>query len=242
MWLDILVYVAAIGAPVLAVWAVVKRIKNTDPNIAGYVYNGKKWVTWLLLLCIISALFIGFIMPIPFISGQPSYHPEWGVLGLMLISILLYICYSLIAYVPATAQEIEENKAAGNTVMGALGETTGSMFQVVLGVIVGILAALPSMIKETLNPTLAIKTIGNTVYKIVGTGFVHVVIGIVVLAFLAILVFMLIYLASLVFAILGTFAMGIIAIVKFVINNVILPKKQPADQQQPVSQPDTNNE
>jgi len=171
-------------------------------------------------------LFIGFIMPIPFISGQPSYHPEWGVLGLMLIAILLYICYSLIAYVPATAQEVEESKAAGNSVMGTVGETTVSMFKVILSMIGGILLALPGLIKETLNPTLAIKTIGNTVYRVVGTGFVHVVIGIVVLAFLAIVVFMLIYLASLIFALLGTFAMGIIAIAKFVINNFILPKKK----------------
>ncbi len=226
MWFDILVYVAAIGAPILAVWSVYRRIKNTDPNVAGYIYNGKKWVTWLLLICIIAALFIGFIMPIPFISGQPSYHPEWGVLGLMLIAILLYICYSLIAYVPATAQEVEESKAAGNSVMGTVGETTVSMFKVILSMIGGILLALPGLIKETLNPTLAIKTIGNTVYRVVGTGFVHVVIGIVVLAFLAIVVFMLIYLASLVFALLGTFAMGIIAIAKFVINNFILPKKK----------------
>ena len=226
MWFDILVYVAAIGAPILAVWSVYRRIKNTDPNVAGYIYNGKKWVTWLLLICIIAALFIGFIMPIPFISGQPSYHPEWGVLGLMLIAILLYICYSLIAYVPATAQEVEESKAAGNSVMGTVGETTVSMFKVILSMIGGILLALPGLIKETLNPTLAIKTIGNTVYRVVGTGFVHVVIGIVVLAFLAIVVFMLIYLASLIFALLGTFAMGIIAIAKFVINNFILPKKK----------------
>jgi hypothetical protein len=228
MWFDILVYVAAIGAPILAVWSVYRRIKNTDPNVAGYIYNGKKWVTWLLLICIIAALFIGFIMPIPIISGSSSYHPEWGVLGLMLIAILMYICYSLIAYVPATAQEVEESKAAGNSVMGTVGETTASMFKVILSMIGAILLALPGMIKEVLNPTLAFKTIGNTVYRIVGTGFVHVVIGIVVLAFLAILVFMLIYLASLVFALIGTFAMGIIAIAKFVINNFILPKKKQA--------------
>lgn len=226
MWLNILIYVAAIGAPILAVWSVYRRIKNTDPNTAGYVFNGKKWVIWLLLICIIAALFIGFIMPIPFISGQTTYRPEWGVLGLMLIAILLYICYAVIAYVPATAEEIEANKAAGNTVMGNVGETAASMFSVIMGIIGGVLASLPSIIKETLNPTLAIKKIGNTVYKVVGTGFVHVVIGIVILVFLAILVFFVIYLASLFFALIGTFALGVIAIAKFVINNFILPKKK----------------
>ena len=90
MWLNILIYVALIGAPVLAVYAIYRRIKNTDENTAGYVYNGKPWVAWLLLFCIIADFFIGFIMPL--FDGTKGYHPEWGTLGLMLLAILLYLC------------------------------------------------------------------------------------------------------------------------------------------------------
>ena len=80
------------------------------------------------------------------------------------------------------------------------------------------------MIGEALNPTLAIKNIGGTLYRVVGTGFGYTVSGILMFAFLAIVVFMLIYLAALLFTIIGTFAIGIIAIIKFVKNNQNLLK------------------
>lgn len=227
--LDVLVYVAVIGAPVLAIYSVWRRLKKSDPDTAGYIYNGKKWVTWLLLICLLAVLFISFIMPLPIISEHRPYRPEWGGLLLGLYAVILYICYNLIAYIPATAEELEESKVAGNTVMGTVGETTASMFSVILGMIGGVLAALPGMIGEALNPTLAIKTIGNTVYKVVGTGVTHAIIGIVILGFAAILIFVVIMFAAYVFALLGTFAIGIIAIAKFVINNFILPKKKQAD-------------
>ena len=217
MWLDILVYVAVIGAIALAIYSVYKRIKNTDANTAGYVFNGKNWVAWLLLLCIISALFIGFIMPL--FAGGEGYHPEWGTLGIMFWAVILYICYAIIAFVPATAEEVEANKAAGNTVLGSVGATTASMFKTIFAAIGAILVALPGMIGSALNPVLAVKTIGSTVYKVIGTGFSHVIGGILALVLIAVLVFAIIYIASLVLAILGTFVIGIIAIIKFVKNN-----------------------
>ena len=214
MLLDIFIYLSMFAAPVLAVVSVIKRIKNTNPNTAGYVYNGKTWVAWLLLFCIVAALFIGFIMPI----FDEGYHPEWGALGLILMAIFLYICYAIIAFVPATAEEIEENKAAGNTVLGTLGSTTSSMFKAVLAAIGAILVALPAMIGSALNPVLAVKNIGGVMYKVVGTGFGHIVGGIMAIVLLGAVLFFIIYIASLVLAIIGTFALGIIAIVKFFIN------------------------
>ena len=88
-----------------------------------------------------------------------------------------------------------------------------------MSVIGATLVAIPAMIGEALNPTLAIKNIGGTLYKVVGTGFGYTVGGIVMFAFIAIMVFVLIYLAALLFAIVGTFAIGVIAVIKFVKNN-----------------------
>jgi hypothetical protein len=39
--LDVLVYVAVIGAPVLAIYSVWRRLKKSDPDTVGYIYNGK---------------------------------------------------------------------------------------------------------------------------------------------------------------------------------------------------------
>ena len=224
MWLDIFVYVAVFGGIGLAIYSVYKRIKNSGVTTAGYVYNGKNWVTWLFLICVLSILFYTFIMPIPLISGQTTYRPEWGGLGLLLYAVLLYMSYSVIAFVPATAEEIEESKAAGNTVMGTVGATTASMFMVILGAIGGILAALPGMIGEALNPTLAIKTIGSTVYRVVGTGVQHALFGILGLIFGVLLVGAIIMFAAMIIALFGTFALGIIAVIKFFKNNVFYKK------------------
>jgi len=221
MLLDILIYVAVFGAIGLAVYSVFKRIKNTDANTAGYVYNGKTWVTWLFLLCIFSILFYVFIMPIPLISGQIGYRPDWNYLSLMFWAIVLYICYTLVAFVPATAEEIEESKTNGNTVLGTVGATTASAFMVILTAIGAILASIPGMISEALNPTLAVKTIGNTVYRIVGNGVEHAIWGVLGLVLVVGIVFAIIMFASLVLAIAGTFAIGIIAVVKFFKNLAI---------------------
>ena len=224
MWLDIFVYVAVFGGVGLAIYSVYKRIKNSGETTSGYVYNGKIWVTWLFMICVLSILIYMFVIPIPFISGQTSYRPEWAGFGLLFYAILLYISYSVIAFVPATAEEIEENKAAGNTVMGTVGSTTASLFMVILGTIGGILAALPGMIGEALNPTLAIKTIGNTVYKVVGTGVEHALFGVLGLVLFVVAVIAVIMIAAMIIALFGTFTLGIIAVVKFFKNNVFYKK------------------
>ena len=224
MLLDIFIYVALFGGVGLAIYSVYKRIKNTGGTTAGYVYNGKIWVTWLFVICVLSILIFTFVLPMPFISEHRPYRPDWSGLGLLFYAVLLYTSYSVIAFVPATAEEIEESKAAGNTVMGAVGATTASMFMVVLGAIGGILAALPGMIGEALNPTLAVKTIGNTVYRVVGTGVMDSLMGILGLIFGILLVGVVIMFASMFLAIFGTFALGIIAVIKFVKNNVFYKK------------------
>ena len=229
MLLDIIVYVALFGGVGLAIYSVYKRVKNPDPNAAGYVYNGKTWVTWLFVITVLAILFFTFIMPLPIISEHRPYRPEWGGLGLLFYAVLLYICYSVIAFVPATAEEIEASKEAGNTVMGTMGSTVSSVFKLILATIGAILLAIPKMIGEALNPTLAIKTIGNTVYRVVGTGVTHALIGIVVLGFLVVLAAVIVIFAAQFLALFGTFAIGIIAVIKFIKNNVFNKKQQAAN-------------
>ena len=221
MLLDIFVYVALFGGVGLAIYSVYKRVKNPDPNAAGYVYNGKTWVTWLFVITVLAILFFTFIMPLPIISEHRPYRPEWGGLGLLFYAVLLYICYSIIAFVPATAEEIEESKEKGNTVLGSVGSTTASVFAVILSTIGAILASIPGMVSEALNPTLAVKTVGNTVYRVVGNGVEHAIWGVLGLALFVIVVAAIIIFAAMILAIGGTFAIGIIAVIKFFKNLVV---------------------
>lgn len=219
--LTILIIVGALGGPALAIFSVYRRITNPDKNTAGYVYNGKDWVAWLLMFCILADIFIGFIMPI----FDEGYHPEWGALGLMLVAIVLYICYAVIAVVPATAEEVAKQKAEGKTVLGSLGATSSSMFKGIMTAVGAILVSLPGMIGEAFNPTLAVKTVGNTVYKVIGTGFNYAVGGVMGLVLVAVVLFVIAYLVSLILAIIGTFAIGVLAVIKFVKNNMELFRK-----------------
>ena len=57
MLLDIFVYVALFGGVGLAIYSVYKRIKSTGETTAGYVYNGKTWVTWLFVITVLAILF-----------------------------------------------------------------------------------------------------------------------------------------------------------------------------------------
>ena len=65
---------------------------------------------------------------------------------------------------------------------------------------------------------MAIKVIGGVTYKVIGTGFTSIVGGVVGLGILVIMVFMALYFASLIFSLAGTFALGILAVIKFVKN------------------------
>ena len=224
MWLDIFIYVAVFGAIGLAIYSVFRRIKNTDADTAGYVYNGKIWVTWLFVFTVLAILFYTFVMPIPLISGQTSYRPEWAGLGLLAYALLLYICYSVISFVPATAEEIEESKANGNTVMGSVGSTTASVFAIILSTIGAIIVSIPGMISEALNPTLAVKTVGNTVYRIVGNGVEHAIWGVLGVVLFVCVVAAIIIFAAMILAFFGTFALGIIAVIKF-FKNLVVDKK-----------------
>ena len=234
MLLDIFVYVALFGGVGLAIYSVFRRIKNTDPDTAGYVYNGKQWVTWVFVLVTFAILFYVFIMPIPLLSGQSTYRPDWGWFGLFFYALLLYICYSVIAFVPATADELKESESAGKQVMSSVGTATASVFAVIFSTIWAIILSIPSMISHALNPVLGFKRIGGKLYKIVGNGIHHTLFAILGIAIVAILAFMVIMFATLFFAIFGTFALGIFAVVKFVMNNFFYKKPQPVAQAQPV--------
>ena len=59
----------------------------------------------------------------PIFDGTKGYHPEWGLLVLVLLAVIFYICYAIVAFVPATAEELAASKEAGNTVLGSIGES-----------------------------------------------------------------------------------------------------------------------
>jgi hypothetical protein len=215
MLYKVLIILSLIGAPALAVLAVFLRLKKRTPDTAGYVYNGKKWVAWLYGLCV-----LGVIIMLLMGLTTGGHKPEWGILWMLLIATLLFACYSIIAFKPVNEEQLVEAQNSGNTVLSNVGGAALSMASALGAALLGVLAALPGMLYNALNPVLAVKQIGGVMYKVVGTGFMHIMSGIVALVALAVAVVFVVYLLGIAFAIFGTFVLGIIAIVKFVQNYI----------------------
>lgn len=213
--LDIILTIAVFGAPILAVYAVMQRNKLQDKGHAGFIYDGKIWVSWLWVGSIIGTLYNAFIMPW---ATKGSWDPQWSMLNLIWMSTLLYVSYVMVSYRPATAEEIAEAKASGNGVIETTKEVAASALSGILTAVLASLASIPALLWNALNPVMAIKVIGGVTYKVIGTGFTSIVGGIVGLGILVIMVFMALYFASLIFSLAGTFALGILAVIKFVKN------------------------
>ena len=209
---NLLLNIACIGAPVVTGINLFMRIKKRKENTAGYIYNGKTWVAWLFALSAICTLILFLAM------GLMDKHAwNWGYLWMIAIAIFMFVCYAIIASRPATAEELEAAKAAGSTVTeDVAGATTSILAGVGMAALAG-LAALPGMIFSALNPVIAVKTIGGTVYNVIGGG-IHSILGIVMLAFALLLVVFAILTVCFLFSLFGPFAIGLIVIVKFVLN------------------------
>ena len=103
--------------PLLAIYAMIMRSKNKKQGQAGFVYNGKIWVTWVGLIAVLGGLFMIFGTPLIVKKGDLSYRPDWEYITITILAIIEYISYVLVAYRPATAEEIEEAKASGKGAM-----------------------------------------------------------------------------------------------------------------------------
>lgn len=208
--------------PFLAIYAMFMRSKNKKQGQVGFVYNGKIWVTWVALVTILAGLYLTFGAPLfdkaINLQGFESYRPDWDKIKLTIFAIIEYISYVLVAYRPATAEEIEEAKASGQGAIKMTASAGASMFSGILACLGVSVASIPALLYSALNPVQAIKVIGGVTYKVIGTGFSSILGGIVGIGILLVLIYMLLLFASVFVLLFGTLALGLFAIVKFFKN------------------------
>ena len=204
--------------PLLAIYAMIMRSKNKKQGQVGFVYNGKIWVTWVGLIAVLGGLFMIFGTPLIVKKGDLSYRPDWEYITITTLAIIEYISYVLVAYRPATAEEIEEAKASGKGAIKMTASAGTSMFAGILACLGVSVASIPALLYNALNPVQAIKVIGGVTYKVIGTGFSSVVGGFIGIGILLAIIAFILIMASQFAVLLGTFALGVIAIVKFIKN------------------------
>lgn len=196
----------------------IMRSKNKKQGQVGFVYNGKIWVTWVGLIAVLGGLFMIFGTPLIVKKGDLSYRPDWEYITITILAIIEYISYVLVAYRPATAEEIEEAKASGKGAIKMTASAGTSMFAGILACLGVSVASIPALLYNALNPVQAIKVIGGVTYKVIGTGFSSVVGGFIGIGILLAIIAFILIMASQFAVLLGTFALGVIAIVKFIKN------------------------
>ena len=204
--------------PLLAIYAMIMRSKNKKQGQVGFVYNGKIWVTWVGLIAVLGGLFMIFGTPLIVKKGDLSYRPDWEYITITILAIIEYISYVLVAYRPATAEEIEEAKASGKGAIKMTASAGTSMFAGILACLGVSVASIPALLYNALNPVQAIKVIGGVTYKVIGTGFSSVVGGFIGIGILLAIIAFILIMASQFAVLLGTFALGVFAIVKFIKN------------------------
>ena len=115
--------------PLLAIYAIIMRSRTKKQGQAGFVYNGEFWVAWIASIAVLGGLFLIFGLPL---QMPDDYAPDWDKINITLLVIIEYISYVLIAYRPATTEEIEEAKASGQSVIMVTTSATASMFSHIL--------------------------------------------------------------------------------------------------------------
>lgn len=167
-----------------------------------------------LFLCLFASLFLMFIAPL----GKSNYSPDWQFLKMLLMDFVFYISYVLVSYRPATAEELEKAKAAGENVFESTTSATKSTFSFLVSCALGVLSVTPSLIWNALNPVVAIKEIKNVKYALIDTSLPTIGGSLFGLALIAIIVFITLYVATALITIVGTIALAVLTVVKFFRN------------------------
>ena len=109
-------------------------------------------------------------------------------------------------------------KAQGENVLDMTKESAKNTLGVMGSALLGILAAMPLILRDTLNPVVAVKQIGNVTYKLIDTSFMAIAGGFLGLAMLAIVIFISAYVAGAFISIASVIFFFCITIIKFFKN------------------------
>lgn len=122
----------------------------------GYVFNGYKYISILLPIDIVSclAVLIGQkLLAIRIMDSQIFSN-------VVLVSVLYFISYYLMAYKPVTQEQLAQAKEEGKTCIEYTEDTSAG----IISLIFTALSMAFSLILSALNPKNIIATIGNKVY------------------------------------------------------------------------------
>lgn len=140
---------------VLAFVAIWLRSARVNKDTAGYVSNASRLGYWLFVITVLSVI-ISLIAGI--FDSHLSFFSNNGLWFLVLLSFLFFLCYYVIAFKPVTADQLEEARDEGCTLI----ETAGLAAAGVAGGISGTFKSTMMMLAKA--PIEIVRQSGNTIW------------------------------------------------------------------------------
>ena len=119
--MGILVMLVPFVLAILAVWL---RSVRVTKDTAGYVSNATRFGYWLLVITVMSVI---ITLIAGFFDSQLSFFHNNGLWFLVLLSFLFFLCYYVIAFKPATADQLKEAKENGSMLYETAGIATAGL-------------------------------------------------------------------------------------------------------------------
>ena len=206
----------------VAVIALIQRFaKRRDDATAGYVYNGRRWVAWVFVAIVASwvSLYVG--NKVGGSGGSqliPSFNKDNIALLILFfgLPVLYMISYVLVAFRPATAEQVAEAKGKKSLVVDMTGKAAAGLW----GGFVAMLAAFGAGLMMVLNPIHIISQVGNTITYVKG-GMGASLMNLVAFGFLIVIVILIVFFVAWFAAYTGSIVLGLAVIVRYLLNLII---------------------
>lgn len=171
---------------VLAFIAVWLRSARMTKDTAGYVSNASRFGYWLFVLTVLSIIITTVA---GFFDSHLSFFSNNGLWFLVVLALLFFLCYYVIAFKPVTDEQLEEERDKGSVLF----ETAGLATAGVAGGLAGTITWTLKMLARA--PIEIVRQSGNTIwYRDAGIGgtlgggasvLIVLLIAAVIIAFLA---------------------------------------------------------
>jgi hypothetical protein len=219
---DILFLILLALPIVVAVIALIQRfVKRRSDDTAGYVYNGRRWVAWVFVAIVASWVILYVGNKVGGSGGSqliPSFKKDNIALLILFfgLPVLYMISYVLVAFRPATAEQVAEAKGKKSLVVDMTGKAAAGLW----GGFVAMLAALGAGLMMVLNPIHIISQVGNTITYVKG-GMGASLMNLVAMGFLVVIVILIVLFVSWFAAYTGSIVLGLSVIVRYLLNLII---------------------
>lgn len=199
-----------------------RTLSHRHVDMAGYVYDGRKWVLWVFL-ALLASWIVWWIAPMIDGGHTHLFTIHKGAVAFYIFvygtPILYLISYVLVAFKPVTAVQLaaaKEDKRGKRMVIEVSGQAAAGFWSVLGGTFMVLLEGLMTV----LNPIYIISQMGNTITYVKG-GMSASITSFVSFGLIIVIVILIILYATAFIYIGAPIVLGIGVVVKYLLNLIL---------------------